>query len=75
MRIIAKLPFDVSPSFKLEFRKEAAKLGITMTELLQRIFKTHQTITAEEEKRKKRAVSDPVKPEFGACGPRQETIS
>lgn len=65
MRIIAKLPFDVSPSFKLEYRKEAARLGITMTELLLRTFKTHQTLVAEEEKRKKRAVTTPVDQKLG----------
>jgi len=63
LRTFAPLNFYVSPEFSREFRAEAKKLDIPLTEMLRRAFKTWQNVTAEEEKRKKRAVSGPVNPQ------------
>lgn len=54
MKTYAQLPFHVSPEFKIEYMKEAERLGTTQIGLFYRMWKTHQTVTAEEEKRKER---------------------
>lgn len=63
MRTYAPLAFSVTPEENKEFHDEAERLGnIDLIDLFRRMCKTWKNVTAEEEKRKKRAVSGPQNP-------------
>lgn len=56
MRTYTNLAFWVKPEEHKAITEEAQRLNITKVELLRRMFKTWQTVSAEEEKRKKNAM-------------------